>query len=356
MDVVVAVVQGILGVALVFVSLTSAFRTVVLPRAAFDPLTRAIFLGFRSILLRLSRLSSKHFDREAVLAVHAPLGLLTLALSWALGIMLGFALLFDATGEIAFGRALVLAGSSFTTLGFEAPASGIHEALTIVAAVLGLTVVALLIAYLPTIYGLFSKREVIVADIAIKSGGIAHGPDLVRHLTRDGDPVRLDEMWMDWEHWFIALGETHTSEPSLNFFRSPRADRSWLTAATAVLDAAIIRNVMLDAPFSARADMTYRAGVEAMAGIAHFFFVRPDGSETPGQLVSRKDLELEIDKLEASGCRMVEDRDEAWEAFAILRSAYEHELIGLDQLILPPPAPWSLGLSDDKRPDPGPSR
>ena len=46
--------SSLLGLALVTFSLASAFRTVVLPRAAFDPLTRAIFLGFRSFLLWLS--------------------------------------------------------------------------------------------------------------------------------------------------------------------------------------------------------------------------------------------------------------------------------------------------------------
>ncbi|MFV2063485.1 MAG: hypothetical protein ACC726_08220 [Chloroflexota bacterium] len=351
MDIAVAVAQFVLGLALIFVSLTSAFRTVVLPRAAFDPLTRIIFLGFRSMLLWASRLSTRHLSQEDVLAVHAPLGLLTLALTWALGIMLGFALLFDATGEIGFGRALILAGSSFTTLGFESPEQGIHEVLTISAAVLGLGVVALLIAYLPTIYGLFSKREVVVADISIKSGGVAYGPDLVRHLIRDGDPIRLDEMCMHWEHWLIALGETHTAEPSLNFFRSPRSDRSWLTAATAVLDAAIIRNAVVAAPFSARADMAYRAGVEAIVDIGRFFLTGPDGAEPTGQLVSRHDLEVEIAKMEAAGCPIVEDRDEAWQTFTSQRSAYEHELRGLHELIQPPAAPWSSGPSDGREPD-----
>ena len=147
------------------------------------------------------------------------------------------------------------------------------------AAILGLFVVALLISYLPTIYGLFSRREVTVADVSIKSGGTAHGPDLVLHLTRGADTTRLDDMWVDWGHWLITLGETHTSEPSLNFFRSPRVHRSWLTAATAILDAAALRNTLVAAPFSVRAEMTYRSGVEALVGIAHFFFVRPDGDD-----------------------------------------------------------------------------
>lgn len=346
MEVITAVVLLMVGLLLIFVSLGSAFRTVVLPRAAFDPLTRGIFLGFRSFLLWLSGLSDRHIDRELVLGLHAPLGLLTLALAWALGIILGFTLLFEATGDIDLGESLALAGSSFTTLGFLTPLTAAHRLLSIIAAVLGLGVVALLISYLPTIYGLFSRREVTVADISIKSGGVAHGPALVRNLLRGSDTARLDEMWLDWGHWFIALGETHTSEPSLNFFRSPRQQRSWLTAAAAVLDAALIRNVVIATPASIRAEMTHRAGVEALVSIAHFFFVRPKGDDEHYTLLTRADFGAMAEELEDAGIPLVADLDDAWEQFSSQRSAYEVHIMGLAQLILPPPSPWCTGLLD----------
>ena len=174
------------------------------------------------------------------------------------------------------------------------------------AAVLGLFIVALLISYLPTIYGLFSRREVTVADVSIKSGGTAHGPDLVLHLTRVADTARLDDMWVDWGHWLITLGETHTSEPSLNFYRSPRVHRSWLNAATAILDAAALRNTVVAAPFSIRAEMTYRSGVEALAGIAHFFFVRPETADDHYSLLTRDDFDAEVARLEADAVPVVE--------------------------------------------------
>jgi len=344
MEVVLGVAELSLGLALICLALASAFRTVVLPRAAFDPLSRGIFLGLRSILLWISRRSSRVFETETVLAVHAPLGLLLLALAWALGIMSGFTLLFHATADMSLERAFVLAGSSFTTLGFERAASFSHEVLSIAAAILGLGIVALLIGYLPTIYGLFSHREVIVADVAIKSGGVAHGPALVARLMRDGDPARLDALWLDWEHWLIALGETHTAEPSLNFFRSPRASRSWLTSATAVLDASILRNVVVDAPYSARADMVYQAGTEAIVSIAHFFFMRPGDDSEALSTVSRAEFDEAVRSMEGSGVPITRDREAAWTSFVTLRSAYERQLVGLERLVLPPASAWSGGI------------
>jgi hypothetical protein len=186
----------------------------------------------------------------------------------------------------------------------------------------------------------------VVADISIKCDGPTYGPGLVGSLVRDGDPVRLDEMWMDWEHWFIALGETHTSEPSLNFFRSPRGDRSWLTSAMAVLDASVIRNVVVKAPFSARADMTYRAGVESVHSIAHFFFIRPEEGEHADSLISRSDFDEAVEFMAERGVLIVEDRDEAWTSFVEQRSRYELQMLGLDKLLMPPGAPWSPGNSE----------
>ena len=113
-----------------------------------------------------------------------------------------------------------------------------------------------------------------------------------------------------------------------------------------VLDATIIRNVSVDAKYSARADMTYRAGVEAIAGIAWFFWVRTDESGSPGSLIGRPEFEAAIEDLEEAGVPIKENRDEAWESFVILRSAYEQQLIGLDKMILPPPSPWTLGTGD----------
>ncbi len=350
MDPIVSGFTFFVGFALVFVSLASAFRTVVMPRAAFDPVTRAIFLGFRSFFAGVAK-RTRYIDRETVLGAHAPLGLLTMAAAWAAGIILGFTLLFGATGDTGLREAAVLAGSSFTTLGFAAPESPVHDLLSVIAAVLGLFIVALLISYLPTIYGLFSRREVIVADVNIKSGGVAHGPDLVLHLTRVADTARLDEMWVDWGHWFITLGETHTSEPSLNFYRSPRVNRSWLTAATAVLDAAALRNTLVAAPFSIRAEMTYRSGTEALGSIAHFFFVRPDGDDEHYTLLTRADFDAEVERLVADDVPVVEDLDEAWTEFAKLREMYEPYVLGLCELILPPSSPWSTDLLVRPRPE-----
>jgi hypothetical protein len=166
-------------------------------------------------------------------------------------------------------------------------------------------------------------------------------------LAEAGCLIGIDEMWIDWERWLIELGEKHTSEPSLNFLRSPRSDRSWLTAAAAILDAAIFRNAVLALPFSVHAETTYRAGVEAMEEIGRFFAIEPDPNEPGVSSVTRAEFDEALDLLVAAGAPVVDDRQGAWRVFNERRLAYEPQLLGLCGLILPPRALWT---SDRGRP------
>ncbi len=83
---------------------------------------------------------------------------------------------------------------------------------------------------------------------------------------------------MAWEVWFVELEETHTSYPALAFFRSPQSDRSWITAAGAVLDAAALTMAAVDLPREAQAALCLRAGFLALRRIADFFGL-PYGAE-----------------------------------------------------------------------------
>jgi hypothetical protein len=65
----------------------------------------------------------------------------------------------------------------------------------------------------------------------------------------------LDGFWLDWERWFTEVEESHTSYLALSFFRSPHHQRSWVTAAGAVLDSAALRVATMDLPRSWQAQL-----------------------------------------------------------------------------------------------------
>ena len=115
--------------------------------------------------------------------------------------------------------------------------------LVIVEAMIGLGLVALLISFLPTMYGHFSKREVLVTQIhnwSVDDGAGITGHHVDPHPSASTGSIGCTTHGSDWEMWFVELEETHTSFPALAFFRSPTPDRSWVTMSGIVLDGAAL--------------------------------------------------------------------------------------------------------------------
>lgn len=150
------VVVGLLGVALVGSALTSAIITLVLPRGGNTRTADRVTRLTRWVLTRTTQRGSTR--RERALAMLAPVALLLMPIAWLLQIWFGFAGLYLATGLAHDGRAMLdsawqalyLSGSSLLTLGFATGDRVVHHLLTFTEATLGLGVVTLLIAYLPT--------------------------------------------------------------------------------------------------------------------------------------------------------------------------------------------------------------
>src|SRR5439155_21611199 len=160
---------------------------------------------------------------------------------WLLLVLGAFTMISHALGVGGFHRASEMSGSSALTLGFVHPPDLPTTMLAFVEAASGLTLLALLISYLPTIYGAFSRREVLVSQLAVRAGEPPSGVEVLARAQRMERFQLLDELWVSWQTWFAEVEETHTSLAVLTFFRSPAAHRSWVTAAGAVLDAASLR-------------------------------------------------------------------------------------------------------------------
>jgi len=213
------------GVLLALGTLRSAIRTVVLPRSEVVSLTRAVFLGLRKIFDMLAKDKRSYDERDRVMASYAPLGLMLLAASWALCEILAFTLVFWGLGVDPLRQAFVTSGSSFTTLGFAPPRDMPTDVAAIAEAVIGLGLVALLILFLPSIYAAFQRRELMVSMLQVRAG---NPPTAVKLIVRHQRIGLLDEtgnaasdLFKQWEGWFADIEESHTSQGSLPFFRSP---------------------------------------------------------------------------------------------------------------------------------------
>jgi hypothetical protein len=335
------------GALLVLTAMDSAVRTFVLPRGAVVLYTRLVFLGVRWFFDARMRFARTYEARDRVMALYAPLSLLILPGTWLVLVIVGFMGMFRALGVETWRAAFQESGSSLFTLGFIRPTDLPTTALALAEATIGLGLIALLIAYLPTIYNAFSRREVAVAALATRAGTPPSAVDLVIRAHRIGRLDMLDELWVTWQAWFAELEETHTSLAVLVFFRSPRPDRSWVTAAGAVLDSAAFMNSALDVPWTPQAGLCVRSGFIALRAIGDFFGVPYDPDPAPSDPISiaREEFDDACATLAEAGVPLKPDRDQAWRDFAGWRVNYDTVLLALAALTVAPYAPWSSDRS-----------
>ena len=331
-------------------ALYSAIRTIILPRSSNDWITRMAFLAVRFVLDFIAPPRRPFLWRDRVFAYFGPVGLLAAALTWLLLVFSGFTLIFWGTGTRTLSHAARESGSALLTLGFFAPGGALQTALTFVEAALGLGLAALLVTYLPTIHGAFSRREVAVNLLEVRADSPASAVAMLERFQRLGRWDALHLEWERWEVWFAELEESHTSIAALAFYRSPRPTNSWITAAGAVMDAAALCRSLLDIPKDVQADLAIRAGFVALRSIADFFGITYDAhpAQTDGTSVTREKFDLAAFELEAAGLPLREDRNQAFRDFNGWRINYDRTLLAISRLIVAPPAQWN-GTAERER-------
>jgi len=210
-------------------------------------------------------------------------------------------------------------------------------------AAIGLILVALLIAYLPTMYAAFSRRESAVSLLEVRAGSPPSAAEMILRFNRIHGLTALGEQWRIWEIWFADIEESHTSLPPLVFFRSPMADKSWVTAAGAVLDAAALTLSVIDIPYDPQGALCIRAGFLALRRISDFFSVvyNPNPSATDPISIRRDEFDSVLSELARKGVPIKPDLEQGWRDFSGWRVNYDAVLIALAALTMAPPAQWS---------------
>lgn len=335
---IIAVIVGVLG-SLWF--LQAAIRTMVIPRPERVWITVASFATARKLARWWAHRKPDPARRHHILGSFAPFVLISLPLVWSIGVILSFSLIFWGLIGGAWPNALELSGSSLTTLGFTQAPTLLTRLVAIVEALIGLALVALVISFLPTLYSMFSRREIAVGELMIRAG---EPPTPVEFLVRLHVIGRLDEVgarWEEWEEWFVELGETHTSFPALVYFRSAHEGRNWLTAAETALDTAAIVASCKFQPNTGRAETMIRAGYLALREIAAFYGVNSHEPIDRDELrVDRASFERLLDRIEDGGLLIPAPRDDVWHDFVGWRINYEQSLIALQDLVSDVASHW----------------
>jgi hypothetical protein len=350
------VLIGILAVLLILVTLWETFESIILPRRVTRPfrLTRLFYRVSWRIWFLFNRCLPSKKVRETHLSYFGPLSLLMLFAIWAFSLIFAFAMLHWAAGSslnalggpATFRTDLYLSGTTFFTLGLGdvTPRTMIARLITVAEGGMGFGFLAVVISYLPTMYGAFSERELNISLLDARAGSPPTAGELLRRNAMFRDSGILTQYFKDWEVWCAQLMESHLSYPVLCYFRSQHDNQSWLAAFTAVLDVCALMIAYGEGEARWQAQLTFAIARHAVSDICEVFKIPAVASAvsrlSPEDLAEVRGL---LSRCGAGKCTEAGDRK-----LNELRSMYEPQLDGLSRRLVMPIPSWGVGVSHVK--------
>ena len=355
------VVAAVIGGLLVLTSASSVIGTLIVSRSVSSRLTRwvdrAVDWAYQLVVARFAdspgdseeQRQEAYRRRDLLLATQAAAILLTQLAVWLLVAYIGFALLlwpFAARGVVS---AFIDAGSSLFTLGFAVPNGAVPAVIVFLAAATGLVILTLQIAYLPTLYAAFNRRETEIALLNARGGFPAWGPELLArtHYGLGSGMSTLDTMpalYGQWEHWASDVAESHTTYLQLVRFRSPQPLSSWVTSLLSVLDsAALFLALSPKAAPAIQARLCLRSGFSCFnrIGRAMGFDIPLEPNPAAGISLTYDEFLEAVDRMREVDFPIERDPEQAWPDFVGWRVNYEQAAYAVAAAVHAVPAKWS---------------
>jgi hypothetical protein len=341
---------GVLGIALLLTVLWDAFETVVLPRhvTRSHRLARFFFRVIWSVWTVFAGWIRSVKTRETYLSFFGPLSMLLLLAFWAVMLALSFAMLLWSLGGVvgtplgnaSFQAALYFSGTTFFTLGLGdvLPLTTLARVIAVAEAGTGFGFLAIMIAYLPTLYSGLSEREVSISLLDARAGSPPTAGELLRRHSAHGMREGLAAYLREWEGASAHLMETHLTYPFLCFFRSQHDNQSWLAAFTAILDVCALLIAYTEGETKWQAQLTFAIARHAVADLCDVLRVRP-WPPNPDRLPPEDLPEIRTFLL---GCGLPMQTEPADRKLHELRGMYEPYLNALSRLLWMPLPTWGV--------------
>ena len=355
------VVAAVIGGLLVVTSVSSVTGTLIVSRSVSSRLTRwvdrIVDWTYQRIVVRFAY--SPHDSKEGrqaayqrrdlFLATQAAAILLTQLAVWLIVAYVGFALLLWPFATRGVVSAFVDAGSSLFTLGFAVPSGAVPAVFVFLAAAVGLVILTLQIAYLPTLYAAFNRRETEIALLNARGGVPAWGPELLArtHYALGSGMSTLDTMpdlYAQWERWAADVAESHTTYLQLVRFRSPQPLSSWVTSLLSVLDsAALFLSLSPKAAPEVPARLCLRSGFLCFyrIGVAMGFDIPQEPNPEDGISLTYDDFVEAVERMREVDFPIERDPADAWPDFVGWRVNYEQAAYAIAAAVYAVPAKWS---------------
>ena len=319
------------GLLLVALTLWDIFQTVVVPRPTPGRyrIARYVVRDSWTFLRWLLRRRSPQ-TRDQLFGLFGPATAVLLLVTWIVTLALGYGFIFFAVrDEITpvpdLAASFYYAAVSLLTLGYGdiVANGGIARFVSLVAAASGLSVVALIVTFLYSIYGSYQRRELEVIRLQATAGAPPSAVALLEAFARLEFPDRLPPFFVVWQRWCAEVLDSHIAYPVLAWFRSSHDNLSWISALGAVLDAACLVLTTIKGIPRGDAELVRRVGSHLVEDMANLGFGA--GAHVP---LSREAFDLVCARLAAVGYEL-EPADEAWPRFEAARSQYIDRLEGM---------------------------
>ncbi len=332
------------GSALFALTWTVVVFTIVLPRGQWGParlstiITRAVRMFFGSF----ARLTDDYERKDAILAPTGPVAVLAQLVVWLVLFIVAFVLML-VTYTHHLGRAISQVGAAVFTLGLARSGPLTNDTITTIAGATGLVVIALQIAYLPSLYAAFNRREVLTTLLTSRAGEPAWGPEILIRHQLVGITDALPDFYGAWEQWAAELSESHVSYPVLLLFRSPDPWSSWVLSLLSVMDAAAMHLAVQPRSAPSQARMCLRMGYVALRRISASLGWKFDDDPLPDSPIELTFAEFDsaVALLAGSGFPIERDAEAAWAHFRGWRVNYEDLAYRWANRVIAPQAPWS---------------
>jgi hypothetical protein len=337
------------GLFLVVIDCISLVGTLIVPRPAGGRLMiwvdRVVHLGFQLLTAPVKN----YHRRDRILAAEAATLLVCQLLAWLAVAYVGFGLLLWPFVSGGVTLSFDTAGPAFWFIGDSTVHGGAERAIQYAAALIGLVTVTLQIAYLPTLYSAFNRRETDVALLNARAGVPSWGPELLArtHYALGSGASTIDtlpDLYDQWERWAADIAESHTTYLPLVRFRSPKPLSSWVTALLAVLDsAAMYLALSPQAAPTVAARLCLRGGFQCFNEVARAMGLAvpdmPDPSE--GITLTFQEFLEGIATLEKVNFPVERTPADAWPDFVGWRVNYEQAAYQVARAVDAVPALWS---------------
>jgi hypothetical protein len=342
------IVAFVTGATLVGLILIDIFLTIVVPRRA-PSLGRQLRLSsiFVPHAWRVWKYIGFRFSsadrREGFLGMFGALAVVLLLDGWVVLLILGYGLMLFALREEmrpspdSLGAAIYYAGVSLLTVGYgdivalDWPA----RVISLVAAGNGLGLFAMVITLLFTLYGSFQRREQAVVVLEAGASAPPSGVTLLETYAHAGILDDLPRVFEAWQFWAAEVLDSHLAYPILAYFRSSHDNDSWISSLGAVMDAATLVLTTLEDGPKGWAKLSRAVGSHCLEDLVQNF-----GLEDEREVgVERAEFDEARHRLARAGFAL-QDADESWANFSMLRSEYAGRVNALARYWATPPAQW----------------